>query len=397
MPIRKKDTERQDDSYLEKDSWIADDSDSTSSSPHQTQELLPRDAPIKKAITRKSAPDSAKFNATMVGVRPNTVRKKDQTLRLGSKVRPDSGPPATLVLGTPKPSTGATLAMGTEAPSTFREKGTVEIDTMPPPVTENDQVGLLVQSESDAVFSLEAESHPVEPADHAAPNRIGALSRDDDDRFYLQSRKKPPVRDHRPAHRNHTRLGVDNAPSLSICLGISSAILISTWLIPNVFSDKPVFPFSLIGSTHGASLVALLTEPTCGALLLALILLPMSHRMQAGASFIVGLLALSIPLLLGSPALPLDGPTVLGAAVIDIAVAALIFVTLRVPALGHFALLLVPGILFATAVFGVTSERLPAAHLILFKTPLNIYASMLITGLSASALLIMARRKKART
>jgi hypothetical protein len=164
-----------------------------------------------------------------------------------------------------------------------------------------------------------------------------------------------------------------------------------------VFSENPVFPFTLIGSTHGSNLVALLTEPTCGALLLALILLPMSQRMQAGASLIVGLLALSIPLLLGSPALPLDGPTVLGAAVIDIAVAVLILVYLRVPSLGHFALLLVPGILFATAVFGVTSGRLPAAHLILFKTPLNIYASMLITGLSASNLLIMARRKKART
>jgi hypothetical protein len=367
----------------------------------------------------------------MMGVRPNIVKKKDETLRLGSKVRPESGPqdtlvlgtpespanadpvvswttgeptydpevgpPATLVLGTPEPSTDATLVIGADAPSTFREKETVEIDAMSPLVTKDDQVGLLVQSESEAVLSLEAKGHPVEPAEHAAPNRIGALSREEDDRFYLQSRKKPAARNHRPAHRNHTRLGVDNPPPLSIYLGISSAILISTWLIPNVFSENPVFPFTLIGSTHGSNLVALLTEPTCGALLLALILLPMSQRMQAGASLIVGLLALSIPLLFGSPALPLDGPTVLGAAAIDIAVAVLILVYLRVPSLGHFALLLVPGILFATAVFGVTSGRLPAAHLILFKTPLNIYASMLITGLSATTLLIMARRKKART
>jgi hypothetical protein len=431
MPIRKQDPERQDDSFLEKDKWIGDDSDSRPASPEQTQELLPRDAPIKKAVTRKSAPDSAKFNATMMGVRPNIVKKKDETLRLGSKVRPESGPqdtlvlgtpespanadpvvswttgeptydpevdpPATLVLGTPEPSTDATLVIGADAPSTFREKETVEIDAMSPLVTKDDQVGLLVQSESEAVLSLEAKHHAIEPAEHAAPNRIGALSRDEDDRFYLQSRKKPAARNHRPPHRNHTRLGVDNPPPLSIYLGISSAILISTWLIPNVFSERPVFPFTLIGSTHGSNLVALLTEPTCGALLLALILLPMSQRMQAGASLIVGLLALSIPLLFGSPALPLDGPTVLGAAAIDIAVAVLILVYLRVPSLGHFALLLVPGILFATAVFGVTSGRLPAAHLILFKTPLNIYASMLITGLSATTLLIMARRKKART
>jgi hypothetical protein len=95
--------------------------------------------------------------------------------------------------------------------------------------------------------------------------------------------------------------------------------------------------------------------------------------------------------------LPLGGATVLAAALIDIAVAVLIFVFLRVPSLGHFALLLVPGILFATAVFGVTSGRLPAAHLILFKTPLNIYASMLISGLAATALLLMSRDKKART
>jgi hypothetical protein len=190
---------------------------------------------------------------------------------------------------------------------------------------------------------------------------------------------------------------VDSAPSLSVSLGISSAILISTWLIPNVFSGKPVFPFSLVGSTHGSDLVALLTEPTCGALLLALILLPISLRMQATASLVIGLLSLSIPLLLGSPALPLGGPTVLVAALIDITVAVLIFVFLRVPSLGHFALLLVPGVLFATAVFGVTSGRLPAAHLIIFKTPLNIYASMLISGLAAAALLYMARRNKTRT
>ena len=142
--------------------------------------------------------------------------------------------------------------------------------------------------------------------------------------------------------------------------------------------------------------MALLTEPTCGALLLALILLPLSSRNQAVASLVVGLLSLAIPLLLGSPALPLAGSVVLVAALIDIIVAVLIFVFLRVPALGHFALLLVPGVLFATAVFGVTSGRLPAAHLIIFKTPMNIYASMLITGLSATALLFMARRNKTR-
>ena len=75
----------------------------------------------------------------------------------------------------------------------------------------------------------------------------------------------------------------------------------------------------------------------------------------------------------------------------------LIFVFLRVPALGHFALLLVPGVLFATSVFGVVSDRLPAAHLSLFKAPLNIYASMLIIGLAAAALIRTSRDKRAET
>ncbi|MCP4197508.1 MAG: hypothetical protein GY762_10215 [Proteobacteria bacterium] len=396
MRIRKIGADRQDDSYLNKDKWIADDSDSRSSSPQKTQELLPRDAPIKKAITRKSGAGGAKFNATIMGVRPDNGTKEDQTLPLGSKMKSESGPPATLVLGTPKSSTDSTLVMGTEASSTSREKSPVEVNAISPLVTEDDHIELLVESESEADFPQQAGKHPVATDEHAAPNRIGALLRDEDDSFYPHSRKKPAAHSHRPPHQNHARLGVDNAPSLSICLGISSAILISTWLIPNIFSVKPVFPFTLIGSTHGSGLVALLAEPTCGALLLALILLPMSQRRQAGASLIVGLLSLSIPLLLGSPALPLDGPTVLGASLIDIAVAVLIFVYLRVPSLGHFALLLVPGVLFATAVFGVTSGRLPAAHLVLFKTPLNIYASMLISGFSATALLIMAKRTKAR-
>ncbi|MCP4603612.1 MAG: zinc ribbon domain-containing protein [Proteobacteria bacterium] len=192
------------------------------------------------------------------------------------------------------------------------------------------------------------------------------------------------------------RMGTEQrmSSSLSIGLGISSAILISTWFIPDVWSAVPVFPFRLISSTHGIDLIALLADPIFGALLLAMLIAPINTRIKAGVSLPIGLLALVTPLLIGAPALPFDGLIVLIIAAVNIVVAVVaILAQPGIPAIGQIILMLGPGTLFGFAIFGVITGRLPPAQLAIFKSPLQIYAAMLISAMAAASLLNLMHRE----
>jgi hypothetical protein len=227
---------------------------------------------------------------------------------------------------------------------------------------------------------LETELDPIE--EKASPIRIGALSRNEDERF--RNNKKQQLKMAHP-RETKTRFAMEQVPipTISIFLGISAAILICTWLIPDLLTNPPVFSFNQIGSTHGMDLVVLLIEPACGAILLALLVAPFSFLTQAIGSLAVGIIALSIPLLFGDPPLPINGRIVFATAIIGVAIAFLIFIFLRIPSLGQIAIVLVPGTILATSIIGVIDGKLPSAHLAIVKAPLKLYASMLITGMSA--------------
>ncbi len=191
-----------------------------------------------------------------------------------------------------------------------------------------------------------------------------------------------------PGWKAGTRLGAGpRTPRLSIGLGAAAAILISTWFIPNIWSANPSFAFQLIRFTQGADLIALLATPIFGALLLALLVAPLGTRSQAFIALPLSLGALAVPLLIGVPALPIEGTLALAVAAIGTGAAVLILSRAQNPTLGHIVLALVPGTLFGVAVFGVATGKLPPAQLSVFKTPLNIYAAMLIAALAAEELL----------
>ncbi len=210
--------------------------------------------------------------------------------------------------------------------------------------------------------------------------------------------------DNQPRHtissnRTSARLGMGQhtstaTPFLSIALGVSSAILISMWCIPNAWSQNPVFPFALIATTHGTKLIGLLANPVFGAVLLALLIAPLKARTRARLSLPTGILALTVPLFLGTPALALDNHITLVATLAVIGASSFIMSQSRYQALGHIVLLLVPCTLFALAVFGVATGKLPAAQLAIFKAPLNIYAAMFVTAQATVTLLTLAKKER---
>ncbi|MCP4679168.1 MAG: hypothetical protein GY854_27480 [Deltaproteobacteria bacterium] len=257
---------------------------------------------------------------------------------------------------------------------------------------QEDDVQVASEAASRLATSPQIVKFEMPPPDHE-PQKRG----DNDPRrpaAALTDRPKRPV----PSSRTSARFGVGRpivkrAPSLSIALGISSAILVSMWFIPNVWSQDPVFSFGLVATTHGTKLIALLAKPVFGALLLALLIAPLTTRFRAGLSLPTGILALTVPLILGVPALAIDNHITLVATLAITAASSFIISLSRYRILGHIILLLVPSALFAMAVFGVATGKLPAAQLTIFKAPLSIYASMLISAQSIATLLTLAQKE----
>jgi hypothetical protein len=185
----------------------------------------------------------------------------------------------------------------------------------------------------------------------------------------------------------------DHKSGLMIGLVISSTILIAAWFVPDVLTANPLFSYELLGSAHGIDLISLLACPTLGAVLLALLIAPFRSISKAIVGLPVGIGALAIPLIYSEPPLPLQGEIILLTAIINIAVAVVIFTQTEYKVFGHVALVLVPGTLMGIAAIGIAIGKLPMAQLSAIKVPIKIYAAMLVSSLAASVIIESIRKK----
>jgi hypothetical protein len=121
---------------------------------------------------------------------------------------------------------------------------------------------------------------------------------------------------------------------------------------------------------------------------MAFLIASFSSLSRAVLSIPPGLAALAAPLLLVTPAVPLEGNIILIAAIIATTSAILSLTVLRSRVVAHIALALIPAALVTTAAYGIAMGDLSPAQLQIFKTPAQIYAATLILASSAEVLLI---------
>ncbi len=305
------------------------------------------------------------------------IDKTEQLTYLGDS-RPNIGE-RKIPRTTPRKIVGGATLMGHSPVETSKETAPIplvnrEVSISPTPPETNDDGG--IQEKSDIV-----KTNVKQVALDETP-------------LFVKATKEPGSRAHGQVpilgadlQGAKTRVRLDSELNLSLWLGISSIILILTWFIPSIWGETVVLPAHLIKSAHGIDLVALLVQPTCGALLLALLIAQLRFSIQAGASLVLGLVALVVPLLIGNPALPLDGIVILVVTAVMLVAGVLFLSFVRIKAIGHVTLILVPGALLATAVFGVISGRIAFGNLEIFKGPFTLWAAMLVLAVSTTALI----------
>jgi hypothetical protein len=88
---------------------------------------------------------------------------------------------------------------------------------------------------------------------------------------------------------------------------LASAFLMLSWLVPDIASADPVFPFTGLGFMQPSLIAGVLAAPVAGAMTLLALLIPASRRIAPWVGAILCTAALALSTLLGEPALPLSG------------------------------------------------------------------------------------------
>ncbi len=167
--------------------------------------------------------------------------------------------------------------------------------------------------------------------------------------------------------------------SLPVAMGIASAILIITWFIPDlIIAGQITSRMSMVKTSQGGALLGLLSQPACGALLLAFVIAPLKTSLRSKLGVVFGLMALAGPLLLATLALPINGKVVLLASVLTAAAGAIAFAKLKSPLLGHLLLLVLPTVLITMSMV----NGVPIEHVASIKDPITIYAATLAVAAS---------------
>ena len=173
--------------------------------------------------------------------------------------------------------------------------------------------------------------------------------------------------------------------SFTVALVASAALLIVSWVVPDVVAASAHFAWDRLPVAGPFELAATLAPPACGALLILAVLLPIAPRSRAVMGRVIGPVAIVLPLLGIAPAVPVPGWIVAVAGVAGAAAAALLLARER-KLWAHVVLGAMPVAMLGVWLAGVLGGE-PAGFLAGIKTPLVVYAGMLATGSSASRLL----------
>lgn len=167
----------------------------------------------------------------------------------------------------------------------------------------------------------------------------------------------------------------------------SAAVLIGTWFVPDVWAEQSLFTHDRLNLAGPWELVSLLAKPIVGCMLLAMMIRPVSNRLRALTGLSSGLFILTALFIL-SPASPLfEGYLLSTWTLASLLTATAVLASHKYHNLGWLIVAIVPLILVIAAFYGTVTDKLPAGNLMLFKTPLEIFAAMLISAHSAAFLI----------
>lgn len=248
----------------------------------------------------------------------------------------------------------------------------------------------------------------VPPSVHVAPEQDSSSDVKNISQRNIQIPRQNPSRDipimgksakrtpkQRTSPRRSGKKGTtDSIAGLQVALGVASAILIGMWFVPNLWIGEPVFPASRIATARGISLLGIICKPVVGVIFLALLIAPFNGRFKSSISLPVGLFSLLLAVLLPTDvsALPLDPLFTILATLTGITAMVVISEMLGFPGLGHVALVLVPLALLGITVYGIVTGQYLLGQMLGFKTPLEIYGAMLVSGVSLTTFLRTPRR-----
>lgn len=167
----------------------------------------------------------------------------------------------------------------------------------------------------------------------------------------------------------------------------AAAILLGSWIVPDVWAEQSIFAHDRLNILTGWKLAALVAKPTVGACLLASVLLPLAHAIRAIIGLALGLVLLGALVALAPPPLATYGLLVCCLALLSVITGAAALVSRKYRQMGTLAVSIVPAILFTTALVGWLAGKIPGGNLLVFKSPLEIFAGMLVTTHSAAFLI----------
>lgn len=170
-------------------------------------------------------------------------------------------------------------------------------------------------------------------------------------------------------------------------LPVFSLILILLWFIPDFIRSPLVFPFQTVAEVRGAALLAMVTPPVAGALLLLLFAIKYPIRPLRAASSVIALLAATIIIFFGNPTLvPSPAGCATGAALM-LGCAVALLVRFNSKKLFFLFSAAPPAALWAYALHGLFSGAFPPAYLLVHKLPISLFAALSACGISIAGLI----------
>lgn len=163
---------------------------------------------------------------------------------------------------------------------------------------------------------------------------------------------------------------------------VFASLMVFLWFVPDLVRSPPVFPFQTITQIEGTPLVALLTPPVAGALLLLLFAVRRPVRLVHAGSACIGMIAVTFLLLFGKPAFFVGSVGCLAMA-LSLGIFALL-IHRRTGSMVFFYAILgaLPIALLGYAAYGIITSAYPAAYLLPLKLPVSIFAALSAAAIS---------------
>ncbi|MFO8074233.1 MAG: hypothetical protein R6V85_20415 [Polyangia bacterium] len=168
---------------------------------------------------------------------------------------------------------------------------------------------------------------------------------------------------------------------------VPSVVLLASWAVPDLWSTGPIFAWELIGRLSPFDAAAAIAPPACGAVLLAISVLPLGDATRAAAAILCGAIALALPLLSGSPNVVVPGYLALVAALLAASGGAWLIGIAKRALIAHALHALLPAALLVAFFARVAIGEDPAGYLAGFKAPVLIWAATAATAWGISRFL----------